>query len=344
MIRHKNQNSSESARAAGPVAMPDDRENVRRLAAKLRENLMQCGEDPGVDAVHDTRTGTRRLQATLENLLREVPVGEPLQSAAVAAMKLLKKIRHAAGAVRDLDVHRKLLEKLVRRDAGQEGEKMRENATAVTPGLVETPEAGLRGKVVEQQAGDLDAWLKHRRDELAHGLRWHAPELVDKLDKRMEELEAALQEKSARRSRKKAPGVVALDRFARLTTEMQVLDAGNLHDFRKGAKKARYVAELAARGDEQAKQVGEALKKLQDEIGDWHDWLVLAEEAHTALGDDAKELTSLIEEQRERHYVVAMKTAAKLRGRLMGEWLAVSRRSVQRSALSVQDRPGKRVG
>ena len=104
---------------------------------------------------------------------------------------------------------------------------------------------------------------------------------------------------------------------------MQVLDAGNLHDFRKGAKKARYVAELAAQGDEQAKQVGETLKKLQDEIGDWHDWLVLAEEAHRALGDKAMELIALLEEERERHFVAAMKTAAKLRGRLMGEWLAV---------------------
>jgi CHAD domain-containing protein len=118
--------------------------------------------------------------------------------------------------------------------------------------------------------------------------------------------------------------VVALDSFARLASEMQVLDAGNLHDFRKGAKKARYVAELAAQGDEQAKQVGETLKKLQDEIGDWHDWLVLAEEAHTALGDKGTELTALLEAERERHFVAAMKMAAKLRGRLMGEWLAVS--------------------
>jgi CHAD domain-containing protein len=122
--------------------------------------------------------------------------------------------------------------------------------------------------------------------------------------------------------------VVALDSFARLASEMQVLDAGNLHDFRKGAKKARYVAELAAQGDEQAQQVGETLKKLQDEIGDWHDWLVLAEETHAALGDQAAELTALVEEVRERHFVAAMKMAAKLRGRLMGEWLAVSRRPV----------------
>jgi CHAD domain-containing protein len=115
---------------------------------------------------------------------------------------------------------------------------------------------------------------------------------------------------------------------------MQLLDATNLHDFRKGAKKARYVAELAAQGDKESKKIGVALKKLQDEIGDWHDWLVLAEEAHTALGDRPAELIGLLESEREKHFVAAMKTAAKLRGRLMGEWQAVSRRPAQRAAPS----------
>jgi CHAD domain-containing protein len=198
--------------------------------------------------------------------------------------------------------------------------------------VLETPEAELRTTNVEQQADDLDAWLKHRRGELAEGLRAQGNDLAAKLDKRVEELGGALKARGARRAHKKPPGVVALDSFARLASEMQVLDAGNLHDFRKGAKKARYVAELAAQGDEHAQQVGETLKKLQDEIGDWHDWLVLAEEAHTALGDEATELIALLEGERERHFVAAMKMAAKLRGRLMGEWLAASQRPAARTA------------
>ena len=160
-----------------------------------------------------------------------------------------------------------------------------------------------------------------------------------KLDKRLEELQAVLGAKRVRRARRKSPGVIALDAFARLASEMQMLDASNLHDFRKGAKKARYVAELAAHGDAQAKQVGETLKKLQDEIGDWHDWLVLAEEAHAALGDQATELIALVEGEREQHFVAAMKMAAKLRGRLMGEWLAVSRRPVARAGGAVRKDP-----
>jgi CHAD domain-containing protein len=329
VARQKVQNTSDRGVGSGRAGMSHDLENVRRLGKKLRENLVKCASDPDVDAVHDTRTGTRRLQATLEDLVRESSgrdAGEPVRTTATATMRLLKKIRHEAGPVRDLDVHRKLVEKLAKRvlDPEAHSEDDEEPRGETDADVLEGLEGGFRPTAVEQQADDLDAWLKHRRSELAEGLRADANELAEKLDKRLEELEHALKTARARRTRKKPPGVVALDSFARLASEMQVLDAGNLHDFRKGAKKARYVAELAAQGDEQAKQVGETLKKLQDEIGDWHDWLVLAEEAYTALGDQAPELTALLEAERERHFVAAMKMAEKLRGRLMGEWLAVS--------------------
>lgn len=307
---------------------------MRRLEKKLRGNLAKCADDPGVDPVHDTRTGTRRLQAMLEDWLSEPPGGlggEPVREAAAATMKLLKKIRREAGPVRDLDVHRELLERLTKRAQVEVVEEAsgHENAGEAQP--AELRVAAPHPTALEQQAEQLDAWLKYRRTELADGLRGQASDLMEKLDKRVEELEQALSARRIRAARKKPPGVVALDSFARLASEMQMLDATNLHDFRKGAKKARYVAELAAQGDAQAKQVGETLKKLQDEIGDWHDWLVLAEEAHTALGDGATELSALLEGERERHFVAAMKTAAKLRGRLMGEWLAVSRRPVART-------------
>ena len=333
---------------AGETLLTHELEDVRRLARKLRGNLVKCGNNPDVDPVHDTRTGTRRLQATLEDLLRETPpgpVGEKVRDAATSTMKLLKKIRREAGPIRDLDVHRNLVEKLTKRLEVKVEELPLRTADKRNsqPAAPEIPVVAPQPTALEQQADQLDAWLKYRRTEFAEELRGQAGDLVDKLDKRMGELEGAMGVRRARVARKKPPGVVALDSFARLASEMQMLDATNLHDFRKGAKKARYVAELAARGDGQAKQVGETLKKLQDEIGDWHDWLVLAEEAHAALGDAAPELTALLEAERERHFVAAMKTAAMLRGRLMGEWLAVSRRPVTRAG-GVAHRPNTGTG
>ncbi|HEX3986619.1 MAG TPA: CHAD domain-containing protein [Acidobacteriaceae bacterium] len=321
--------------------MTDDVQAIRRLAAALRENLGKCAVQPDVDPVHDTRTGTRRLQATLESMVRALPdgaEGEPVRASADAMMRLLKRIRREAGPVRDLDVHRRLLEKLVKRAPRPGGEETKRNQESrrrfpEQPDIVERPEAGLRVTDVEQEADDLDVWLKHRRREVGDELQSEAGGLVAKFDKRLSDLEAALRGRSTRKVRKKAPGLVALESFARLATEMQLLDATNLHDFRKGAKKARYVAELAAQGDQEAEKIGITLKKLQDEIGDWHDWLVLGEEAHTALGDKARELAGQLEAEREKHFVAAMKMAARLRGRLMGEWQAVARRPAQRSTL-----------
>ena len=311
--------------------MSGEMESIRRLAGALRENLVKCAADPDVDAVHDTRTGTRRLQALLENLVREMPAGEAgerVRDAAKALMRQLKRIRRTAGTVRDLDVHRKLLEKLAAKALGEMDESEKEEPAAGNEpprlgalDVLETPEAGLRMTPLHKHADDLDAWLKHQRAAHADQLRAQAADLVAKFDKRRANLEDAM-EATPQRRRAQPPAALALDSFARLATEMQLLDAGNLHDFRKGAKKARYVAELAEQADAHAGAVGKALKKLQDEIGDWHDWLVLADEAHAALGEDAAELTGLIEAKREEHFVAAMKTAARLRGRLMGEWLA----------------------
>lgn len=256
---------------------------------------------------------------------------------------MLKRIRRAAGPVRDLDVHRKLLDKMAKR--ALDARKAREHPEAkpvadLVAGAeaLETPQAGLRTTPLEQQADDLDAWLKHRRGGLAQDLQARAKAALPKYDKRVAALEAALRTRGLRPRKAKPPAVVALESFARLATEMQALHAGNLHDFRKGAKKARYAAELAASGDREAASVGATLKRLQDEIGDWHDWLVLAEEAHAALGDDPRELIELIEAERDQHFAAAMQMAAKLRGRLMGEWLAVRQRPGKRR--TGKKRPG----
>lgn len=331
--------------------MRGELQKIQKLAGPLRENLAKCADHPDVDPVHDTRTGTRRLQATLEEILRETPDdehGQQVCSAVTALMRQLKKIRRAAAPVRDLDVHRKLLDKLTKQALGEETNRHQRDApipaSAIPdqPDLLERPEAGLRTTDLEQESDDLDGWLKHQRAQQAHALQSQATSLGTKLEKRLENLATAMRAAPRRRAAK-PPGIVALDTFARLASEMQHLDAGNLHDFRKGAKKARYVAELAAQGDKHTDAIAKALKKLQDEIGDWHDWLVLSEEAHSALGDGTRELSRLIERQCDKHFVAAMKTAAKLRGRLMGEWLATTRKPAAPARAVNRHRAAKRT-
>jgi CHAD domain-containing protein len=179
-------------------------------------------------------------------------------------------------------------------------------------------------KPVEEQARDLDTWLKHARQHHAQPLMKAAAKWSERLEGELASFEAAMRQ-VRRRRRQRSAAVTALEEFARLSHQMQRLDEGNLHDFRKGAKKARYMAE-AGGDDREAGTVGKALKKLQDEIGDWHDWLVLAEEADHALGANGAELSALIEAQRDEHYARALQTAERMRGRLMGELQALSQR------------------
>ncbi len=282
----------------------------------------------------------------LDSLVRERSAGGPepdsekaaaLYDAAQRWLKLLKKIRRAAGAVRDLDVHRKLLEKqwLAKKNGSHDGAPEAadpEGAPAATQAMPgnEVPEGA--PMPVEEQARDLDTWLKHARQHHAQPLMKAAARWSERLEGELASFEGAMRQVRRRRRSQRSAAVVALEEFARLSHQMQRLDQGNLHDFRKGAKKARYMAE-AGGDDREAGTVGKALKKLQDEIGDWHDWLVLAEEAHHALGANGAELTALIEAQRDEHYAQALETAERMRGRLLGELQALSQRPRTRAGI-----------
>jgi CHAD domain-containing protein len=89
--------------------------HLGELAAAMRERLDACQQkrdDPEVEAVHRLRTGARRVEAVLEMLARQAGgrgLGEGVEEARQRWLRQLKKVRRAAGAVRDLDVHRKLL-------------------------------------------------------------------------------------------------------------------------------------------------------------------------------------------------------------------------------------------
>jgi CHAD domain-containing protein len=252
------------------------------------------------------------LEAAMQDAVR--PEGDEVRDGFDALIKaigswqrLLKKIRRTAGPVRDLDVQRKLLKKLV-------------------PGMETEESQGARGNrrddarenVTVRQARELDDALRDERQELAVPVKKNAAKWAVRLDACFAAY-AAAQRLDVRWRRRDAVRS-ALDAFARLSSQMRHLDAGNLHDFRKGAKQARYMAE-AGGDDERAGMVGNALKKLQDAIGDWHDRLMLDEEAYRVLGGNKTGLTAEIERVRDCNFEMAMKVSGKMRGRLMGEWL-----------------------
>ncbi len=282
------------------------------LAGAFNAALAQCVEDAAPDAVHRVRTGSRRLQAMLEAMLRENATFA-LDHPARAWLRQLKQIRRAAGPVRDLDVHRKLLETL----AGK-------------------PAQGGDANPLNKQAEALDEWLRSERKHLARGMQKQIRKRQHGLAERQTAVLNAVGSIPAESlGTGRSADAVALEDFVRAVDAMPLLDADNLHDFRKATKKARYVAESATEKGPYS-SVAQALKRTQDAIGEWHDWQCLFEEAETALGKDARDLSAHLEREVDRHFAAAMKTTQTMRARLSGEWMALSKLPGKRPVASVR--------
>jgi CHAD domain-containing protein len=263
------------------------------------------------------RTGSRRLQAMLEAKLREVgPAGNALEKPAHAWLRQLKQVRRAGGAVRDLDVQCKLLEKWMekRLEPGGPGE------TRPDP------------SPFQAQVAVLDKWLKDERRRLTHSMQKQIKKRQPRLAERQAALFGAIKDTSRIVVGSPRPAdAMALEDFVRLADTMPLLDAENLHDFRKATKKARYLAEAGAEG-QPLSSVAKALKRVQDAIGEWHDWLCLAEDARVALVQQAPELTAALKLEVERHFAAAMKTTQTICGQLSGEWMASREAPAKRPA------------
>jgi CHAD domain-containing protein len=275
--------------------------HLAATAEAFNAAVAECAQNADADAVHRLRTGSRRLQAMVEATLRE-SASKALEEPARAWLRRLKQIRRAAGPVRDLDVHRKLLEQWVGKESP-------------------LPEAAA-GSALHKQAAPLDAWLKSQRKRLGHDMQRQIRKRQQGLADGQAGFMEAIGHEPLTKGRSSRPvDAIALEDFVRATDAMPVLDAENLHEFRKATKKARYVAESAALGQTHSR-VASALKRVQDAIGDWHDWVCLEEEAKKALGQDAPELLEFLEREVERHFASAIKTTLTMRGRLSGEWMA----------------------
>ena len=81
------------------------------------------------------------------------------------------------------------------------------------------------------------------------------------------------------------PVAEALRLFSEVGSHGGALSEKKLHQYRIAGKRARYLAELAGK-NEQAQTVVDQLKRMQDVIGDWHDWLELSARAEKLQKDD----------------------------------------------------------
>jgi CHAD domain-containing protein len=314
--------------AAQSVDAPPLLQHLRVVADEMREKVDACrkhGDSPKVEAVHHLRTGTRRVEATLETLAREAGVrglGKTTEEARQRWLRKMKKIRRAAGAVRDLDVHRELLAENFLPAADIAPAAAKEPAAATESAGAGSGDVTPHRTEMTEQARSLDHWLQARRSSAADALCKKLDDHVNRLLDAEHQFMAAIAQRPSILHRAHRPAVrLALEDYLRLMDAMPLLDKENLHDFRKGAKKARYVAESEDK-ELKAEALAKAIRRVQDAIGEWHDWEVVSQEAHEALGGGGTALEAELEARAQRAYQRALRVTTTMGRRFVGEWRA----------------------
>jgi len=164
-------------------------------------------------------------------------------------LKLLSRIRKRAGKLRDLDVQLAALRSLkVPREPRRK--------TQLVNHLIE-----LRGEQEKKlrKAVD-DATVREIRKRLKRAARNFSPEAS------------------------RDPLALAKTMIEGIAGSDAPLTEALLHQYRIVTKRARYAAEFAEPSAE-ATQLMAGLKRIQDALGDWHDWLTLRQTASEQLGE-----------------------------------------------------------
>ena len=218
-------------------------ERGKSIFRKTEKGLLRLSSGHGSEAVHGFRTTTRRLQTLLDQLVAD------RNGKHKKLLKMLNRIRKAAGRVRDIDVQLEALRSL---KVPQEPRRK----TQLTHGLIE-----LRAK---------------------HEKRLR--KLLKKQDIRDIRKRLRLAESSLRVDSNRDPLSVAREMLGSVPVPQGPADEETLHRYRLVVKRARYAAEFAPKSAE-AKRFLAELKRLQDALGTWHDWLTLTHTAMHRLGD-----------------------------------------------------------
>ena len=244
--------------------------NFEELRLSFVQAVVACRAEPSKKAVHAVRTGTRRLEALLQKVAEDHPQAKGLRSALKGAFKQLGRVRKAAGAVRDLDVQMGL-------------------AKAVADAMRFRKRAAAREEITEEYQR-LVRYLERRRER-------RGEDLDAELEKSELKMERSLERIAGEIAGLTSQGPSLLETARRWTREtaakMGELNEGNLHEYRKRTKAARYVAE-EQEGSAVARRFAAGLRRVQDVIGAWHDWALLGELAEKVLGGDGAVTEALV--------------------------------------------------
>ncbi len=236
-------------------------DHIEKQMGKLRENLAEALNTFDEDSIHDARVATRRMKAAMELLspVLSKKHRKPLD-------KGMRRIRRRLGPLRDADVMIGHLDKLSSdRRHGKAAAWLKSRLTDRRDAL---REESRDGPPVEKELRRIESWPDVRA-EVAD-----ARDAVDSL------LAESLHTQT--------------DAFAgqadRLVADQAMRRAGeepgrhgkpqNPHDLRITGKALRYTLEMAAaEGYSPGARVLTSFKQMQELLGTWHDFVVLADTA-----------------------------------------------------------------
>jgi CHAD domain-containing protein len=190
-------------------------------------------------------------------LLPEIPEHNKLVR---KTRRILKKLRRAAGKVRDLDVQLDLIRNVTPEDASAS---------------------------LERDAAELRIALDNQREKAAAKLLKELHRHQADAAILLEELLEALKPNETLALAPAQLTTLARDWF----TDNAPPEPGNdpddpdhLHTLRKNAKLARYIAENAPKSAKTPRRLAAIFESIQEAGGHWHDWLVLAAIASDRVG------------------------------------------------------------
>lgn len=225
---------------------------AKQLFSTFAKVSKDFDKDASAKQVHKLRTTARRIEA----LSAFLP--EKVRDKSEGLLDEIHTVRRKSGKVRDLDVQLALLRKV-----GSDNQRAQFEA--------------------------LENCLLERRERRAEKLYKKVRVLQrEKWQNRLDKLAEDVAETPADAFSNNEPLKTAREQLqilaARYPDSVSMVDPEELHQLRIELKKIRYTAELSGK-DAASKRFTAALKKTQDKIGDWHDWLTLSETAEEVLNN-----------------------------------------------------------
>jgi CHAD domain-containing protein len=256
--------------------MPLDPDKLEQPLDKLRKSLNKLPKQPSADQVHDIRTRTRRVEATLHALhLDRKRKGR-------RTLKAVAPVRKRAGKVRDMDVLMAFASTL---------SSDRDNECLVQ-------------------------LLEHLGQQRFRGARKLHKTAAKKRGVATQSLKRCSSTIKRNFNRKKGRSQWPADASAtalQLSSELAnwpKLNTDNLHPFRLKIKELRYVLQLSGDSGKLVDMLGE----VKDKVGEWHDWTELATIAKDVLEHSGRcDVLEQIRSGAKRRFDEALALANRLR-------------------------------